>query len=90
MGSIVTFSIGRFFRNSTSAWLTVGLQIPFGHRYDGHSFTIYKKDPEDPTRFPAAMIAASPFLKFLTPVIIVIVYFAESGSRRFHECTHFR
>lgn len=42
------------------------------------------------SHFPAAMIDASPFLKFLTPLIIVIVYFAESGSRRIHERTHFR
>jgi apolipoprotein N-acyltransferase len=42
------------------------------------------------SHFPAAMIDAAPFLKFLTPVIIIIIYFTESGSRRFHERRHFR
>ncbi len=42
------------------------------------------------SHFPAAMIDASPFLKFLTPGVMPIVYFAESGSRCFHERTNFR
>ncbi|NTU64930.1 MAG: hypothetical protein HGB05_16395, partial [Chloroflexi bacterium] len=42
------------------------------------------------SHFPTAMIDASPFLKFLTPGVMLIVYLTESGSRRFHERTHFR
>jgi apolipoprotein N-acyltransferase len=40
--------------------------------------------------FPTALIDASPFLKFLTPGVMLVVYFTESGTRRFHERTHFR
>jgi apolipoprotein N-acyltransferase len=42
------------------------------------------------SHFPAAMIDHSPFLKLLTPGVMLIVYLAESGSRRFHERTNFR
>jgi apolipoprotein N-acyltransferase len=42
------------------------------------------------SHFPAVMIDASPFLKFLTPGVMLIVFLAESGSRRFHERTHFK
>ena len=42
------------------------------------------------SHFPAALIAASPFLKFLTPGVMLIVFLVESGSRRFHERTRFR
>jgi apolipoprotein N-acyltransferase len=42
------------------------------------------------SHFPTAMIEASPFLKFLTPGVMLIVYLAESGSRRFHERTQFK
>jgi len=42
------------------------------------------------SHFPTAMIDASPFLKFLTPGVMLIVYLTESGSRRFHERTHFK
>jgi apolipoprotein N-acyltransferase len=42
------------------------------------------------SHFPAAMIDYSPFLKFLTPGVMLIVYLAESGSRRFHERTNFK
>jgi apolipoprotein N-acyltransferase len=42
------------------------------------------------SHFPTAMIDASPFLKFLTPVVMLGVYLAESRSRRFHERTNFR
>jgi len=36
------------------------------------------------------MIDASPFLKFLTPGVILIAYLTESGSRRLHERTRYR
>jgi apolipoprotein N-acyltransferase len=42
------------------------------------------------SHFPTAMIDQSPFLKFLTPVVLLGVYLAESRSRRFHERTNFR
>jgi apolipoprotein N-acyltransferase len=42
------------------------------------------------SHFPTAMIDQSPFLKFLTPVVMFSVYLAESRSRRFHERTNFR
>jgi apolipoprotein N-acyltransferase len=42
------------------------------------------------SHFPTAMIDASPFLKFLTPGVMLGVYLAESGSRRFHERTNFK
>jgi apolipoprotein N-acyltransferase len=42
------------------------------------------------SHFPMALIDASPFLKFLIPGVMLIIYFAESGSRRFHERTRFR
>ena len=42
------------------------------------------------SHFPTAMIDASPFLKFLTPGVMLIVYLTESGSRRFHERTNFK
>jgi apolipoprotein N-acyltransferase len=42
------------------------------------------------SHFPAAMIDQSPFLKFLTPGVMLIVFLAESGSRRFHEHTNFK
>jgi apolipoprotein N-acyltransferase len=42
------------------------------------------------SHFPKAMIDAALFLKFLTPGVMLIVYLAESGSRRFHERTGFR
>jgi len=42
------------------------------------------------SHFPAALIDHSPFLKFLTPGVMLIVYLTESGSRRFHERTQFR
>src|SRR5512136_2691957 len=42
------------------------------------------------SHLPAALIDQSPFLKFLTPAVMLIVYLTESGSRRFHERRHFR
>ena len=42
------------------------------------------------SHFPTAMIDQSPFLKFLTPGVMLAVFLAESGSRRFHERTHFK
>jgi apolipoprotein N-acyltransferase len=42
------------------------------------------------SHFPTALIDASPFLKFLTPGVMLIVYLTESGSRRYHERTHFK
>jgi apolipoprotein N-acyltransferase len=41
------------------------------------------------SHFPTAMIDQSPFLKFLTPGVMLIVFLTESGSRRFHERTNF-
>ena len=42
------------------------------------------------SHFPTALIDQSPFLKFLTPGVMLVVFLAESGSRRFHEGTHFK
>ncbi len=42
------------------------------------------------SHFPAALIDQSPFLKFLTPGVMLVVCLAASGSRCFHERTHFR
>jgi apolipoprotein N-acyltransferase len=42
------------------------------------------------SHFPTVMIDTSPFLKFLTPGVMLVIYLAESGSRRFHERTNFK